>query len=315
MEYGLIKDTTLTSIVDSLRDKGIIKKYKYGDIVLQYKSDNATSLEDPTPTREHSLQKFTVDFSGITNAASIEFEIFPVVIAQSDTTDPTIAVALIKYEKRSMAAASYENIHRDTEKVSFTTSLINTEITFQDNGTASSKQKDWAGIVVKAYPLDSSGNRIQGYTDELVQYTPGAMAEALSNSEIPVAPPEEAFTITGDCSYRFANSGWDWFISTYDNKLNTKDIQNLNNIFVYSTLQKIPFTINVNKNCVNFNRCFNLCTKLTESPKIRGPITFSTSLDFGSCIESCKQVEDFEDLFEPEIFDGFSTVKVTSQYS
>jgi len=28
------------------------------------------------------------------------------------------------------------------------------------------------------------------------------------------APPEEAFVITGDCTYRFAHNGWNWFIET-----------------------------------------------------------------------------------------------------
>ena len=32
-------------------------------------------------------------------------------------------------------------------------------------------------------------------------------------------PPESAFVISGNCMYRFANGGWDWFLENYGNRI------------------------------------------------------------------------------------------------
>ena len=36
--------------------------------------------------------------------------------------------------------------------------------------------------------------------------------------------PEEVLVIGGNCSYRFAYDGWNWFIENFGNKIKTKDI-------------------------------------------------------------------------------------------
>ena len=59
--------------------------------------------------------------------------------------------------------------------------------------------------------------------------------------------PEEAFAVTGNCQYRFANNGWNWFIENYGNQISTKNITDLGFMFSWSdTLQEIPFEINMN---------------------------------------------------------------------
>ena len=40
------------------------------------------------------------------------------------------------------------------------------------------------------------------------------------------SPPESAFVISGDCSYRFSNNGWNWFIEQYGDRITTNDINN-----------------------------------------------------------------------------------------
>lgn len=58
------------------------------------------------------------------------------------------------------------------------------------------------------------------------------------------APPAEAFVISGDCEYRFANGGWDWFINQYGNQITTKTISNANYMFNSCNANSIPFRIN-----------------------------------------------------------------------
>lgn len=57
--------------------------------------------------------------------------------------------------------------------------------------------------------------------------------------------PEEAFTITGDCSYRFAHGGFDWFINNYGNRIKTENLSNADHMFYnMNTVEEIPFTLN-----------------------------------------------------------------------
>ena len=45
------------------------------------------------------------------------------------------------------------------------------------------------------------------------------------------SPPDEAFVISGDCSYRFAFNGWNWFLKTYKNQIITQNISTSTNMF------------------------------------------------------------------------------------
>ena len=45
--------------------------------------------------------------------------------------------------------------------------------------------------------------------------------------------PSEAFSISGDCQYRFANGGWDWFIENYGEQITTSNITNASNSIYY----------------------------------------------------------------------------------
>ena len=57
--------------------------------------------------------------------------------------------------------------------------------------------------------------------------------------------PPEALTITGDCSYRFAYGGWDWFIEDYANQITMEDVTAAAYMFAYSKMTQIPIEINV----------------------------------------------------------------------
>lgn len=86
------------------------------------------------------------------------------------------------------------------------------------------------------------------------------------------APPASAFSITGNCQYKFAGSGWNWFIDMYGNQVTTSKISNCANMFYENgTLVNIPFDININ-NKVDCNNMFRSSHSLKNIPKINGVI-------------------------------------------
>lgn len=92
--------------------------------------------------------------------------------------------------------------------------------------------------------LDVNENPVTEYEAEVINtLTPNQMAEEVQSMLFP--PPEEAFIISGNCDYRFAYSGWDWFINLYSNKITTSNINSCKNMFANSNLSEIPFALNV----------------------------------------------------------------------
>ena len=48
--------------------------------------------------------------------------------------------------------------------------------------------------------------------------------------------PAEALTITGNCNYRFAYNGWNWFITQYGNQVTTSNITSTQDMFMNITI-------------------------------------------------------------------------------
>lgn len=84
-------------------------------------------------------------------------------------------------------------------------------------------------------------------------------------------PPESAFVISGDCSYRFTSGGWDWFVEQYGNKITTSNIDNIRFIFNSSNLKTIPFEININDSCFYIQNMFESAKYLRYLPTINIP--------------------------------------------
>ena len=81
-------------------------------------------------------------------------------------------------------------------------------------------------------------------------------------------PPESAFVISGNCSYRFANGGWDWFIEQHGNRITTKNITDSSQMFYYTKdLEIIPFEINYADGGCNVSGMF-LGSKFIQIPSI-----------------------------------------------
>lgn len=117
-------------------------------------------------------------------------------------------------------------------------------------------------------------------------YKPAEMANAIAAIETGGGDlPEEAFNITGDCRYRFANNGWNWYIEKYGNKIQTSDITGLDNMFNSANkLTAIPFEINCKTNMTHdLSNIFSDCNKLVEIPKINNCKVSGIDSMFGSC--------------------------------
>lgn len=136
---------------------------------------------------------------------------------------------------------------------------------------------------------------------ELKKYTPLEMVDEVYGiiDDFANAPiiPEEAFTITGNCDYRFSNNGWNWFIENNGDKLTTKDISTLKYMFYYSnSLEEIPFNINITKSSTNYESVFYYCNKLKSLPYIIGPertpptSAYSGTLSLSNMFSYCSNI-------------------------
>lgn len=95
--------------------------------------------------------------------------------------------------------------------------------------------------------------------------------------------PDSAFTITGDCNYRFAYNGWNWFIDNYGHKITTKNLGACTNLFDSSgNLTEVPFDLNFRASGAAADNMFRYCTKLKVFPKMIGGVNSAAYL-FNYC--------------------------------
>lgn len=170
--------------------------------------------------------------------------------------------------------------------------------------------QDVLGFYADVYGLDENGVELSptyiGEVEVKNTFKPGEMGPAIEN--LPTAPSAKAFVVTGDCQYRFANGGWDWFIEQYGNQVTTKDITTANNMFYSCKCSELPFDINFkdgsgacnymfsnskftripsidfkHKTYQNTGYLFNYCTQLTEVGKISNLYPADLSSLFNNC--------------------------------
>ena len=154
--------------------------------------------------------------------------------------------------------------------------------------------------------------------------TKGGTTEPIVVSDIPTAIanipsggggdlPEEAFVISGDCQYRFANNGWNWFIEQYGDRITTNDISNAKYMFYYcSKITKVPFDLNFSssESYHNLSQIFNYCSHITQLPKLNNVKVYETSYMFSSCEYLRIIPDDIDDTWDWSYIE-----KQTSQYN
>ena len=134
--------------------------------------------------------------------------------------------------------------------------------------------------------LTAIGNAIRDKTGSTALLTLDAMPTAINGITTGSADlPEEAYTITGDCKYRFSYSSWNWFVKNYRDKIITSDITNTANMFLENVeLTEIPFDINIKENTdVVLEHTFDSCEKLKTIPKINNARVKSMQYIFQHC--------------------------------
>ena len=236
-----IKTSTLTAMGDVIRDK------IWGEDIPYLRQEVVLALDSSYSTLSTPTIKYTVP-----NCSQLKVRINPIGEYSYSNFN-----WMITYWTGSGNTTSQKQIDFDTV---FPYEFIHTEPTISFYGT---KHEWWSQVSgsrlntttfdVELIGLDADGNEVK------FKYTPiemveefGGMVEDYENQidelieyyESQPLIPDSAFTITGDCSYRFAYGGWDWFLKLGGDKITTKDITNANYMFANSTLKSIPFEIN-----------------------------------------------------------------------
>lgn len=122
------------------------------------------------------------------------------------------------------------------------------------------------------------------------------------------SPPDEAFVISDDCSYRFAFNGWNWFLKTYKNQIITQNISTSTYMFhAAKKLEEIPIQLNFSGSRNNIERMFGSCYSLKTIPKINNCQPNAMEYLFYGCYKLRNLPEGIESYFDWSYIDSLST--------
>ena len=160
-----------------------------------------------------------------------------------------------------------------------------------------------ANVIVDDNSLYAIARAIREKNGKLIKYKPSEMANAISNISGGGGGdlPAEALTISGDCSYRFASNGWNWFIQQYGNQITTNNINDASYMFIEnSTITEIPFDLNFDSNSSyhNLNYMFHHCDNLTQIPKLNNVKVCNMRDMFSNCHNLREIPEDIADTWD-----------------
>ena len=166
-------------------------------------------------------------------------------------------------------------------------------------------------LYIEESTLTDIGNAIRSKTGktELIP-TLNMSTEIRSISSGGVQLPEKAFVISGNCQYRFANNGWNWYIEEFGDQITTS-VTNMAAMFTAST-NLINITFNINQdlipngtNPLNFNNMFSGCNRLTNVPRINFPTDMNNynfnnpgTVDFNQMFSNCTNLRSADNVFD-----------------
>lgn len=131
--------------------------------------------------------------------------------------------------------------------------------------------------------------------------------------------PDEAFTITSNCNYRFSNNGWNWFINEYGNRINTSSVEGVESMFYGSSdLENIPFDININLYELFLSVMFCGCSNLKTLPTINSesPIDWSNNqFTMEQFLSNCQNIRYADNLFSESFFDNYSNRTIQDEWT
>ena len=91
-----------------------------------------------------------------------------------------------------------------------------------------------ANVIINDTNLTNIANAIRGKNGTTTTYKPSEMAAAItaiSGGGGGSGVPAEALVFSGDCSYMFYRSNWEWFWNTYKDSITTSDITGVTSMF------------------------------------------------------------------------------------
>ena len=91
-----------------------------------------------------------------------------------------------------------------------------------------------ANVIINDTNLTNIANAIRGKNGTTTTYKPSEMAAAItaiSGGGGGSGVPAEALVLSGDCSYRFYQNGWTWFLNTYKDSITTSDMTGARSMF------------------------------------------------------------------------------------
>ena len=155
--------------------------------------------------------------------------------------------------------------------------------------------------------LEAIGDAVRAKTGDTNKLTLDEMATKING--IKSGPTTSDLTITGDCMYRFANGGWDWVIKKYGDQITTHSITNIDHMFYYSNVNRIPFSINLSDNPsggFRMDSMFYMCLNLTELPYIENAAP--KQMSYFSASNSIQQIpENYFDNWNWNIMKNMTT--------
>ena len=167
-------------------------------------------------------------------------------------------------------------------------------------------------VLVNESSLTGIANAIRGKNGETTTYKPSEMAAAIT--AIPSGGgelPEELTHYTGDCSYKFYRDVWKWVIDEYGSQITTENITSCDNMFRYSNMTSIPFSINCDATkTVILSYCFADCSQLVALPTF----TNCKVRDCNSMFNNAKKLRKIPDDFINS-FDWSYLISVNNTYS
>ncbi len=303
-----IEGSTLTAIGDAIRDRvgdtKIILVYNK-PVIEVIKSDNATGMDSwqgSLPSYPSRTKYGEVNFP---DAKKIKIKIgWFFTTSASYITVFDEANKEINYGYLKSYPGDVSSGEPKYQEEIFNTNHLSFQLDHPYEGSNSF-------FYIECYPLDENNNEILVESDtprEIVVFnsmTPTQMAEEINN--FPPSLPNEAFILTGDCSYRFAYNSWNWFIKNYWDKVTTRDISATQYMFYNcAEVEQIPFDINMtpNNNGNAIMYMFYNCVKLKNIPKIKGVKVKELNGLFRDCHNLREATEDFYEDWDWSLLDG-----------
>ena len=159
--------------------------------------------------------------------------------------------------------------------------------------------------------LSAIGTAIRAKTGKTALMTLDEMPTEIAGISGGNEPTDAELTITGNCQYRFAYGGWDWFINKYGNRITTNNITDADQMFNNSNISNIPFELNFSQTDeTDIDNMFRSCLNITSIPKINNCKPSSIREVFNYCSRLRYLPADIATWFDWSYIDG-----LTSPYS